>query len=152
MQIAAVRSYRGGVYASTTASISAHLQSALVTSVAARRQDVDVDDVVSQLPPEVVEALPADVLQQLEDGTISEIPADVADRLKDRLSADVLDRVPSDLLEDPTNQALVAVLGVALAFALAGFLWGVVKSAMKAAAFFAIIAVIAGIVLYTNVI
>lgn len=138
------------VYAFSTAAISAQIQSAVVTARAARLQDVGVEDVVSQLPEEVVEALPLDVLEQLENGTLDEIPADVADQVKDRVSAEVFDRVPSDLLEDPTNQALLAVLGIALAISLAGFLWGVMKSAMKAAGFFAIVAVIAGVVLYTN--
>lgn len=131
-----------------TAPISASLTAA-VTHLAFLQGATDVLD---QLPQEVRDQLPVDVLEGLQDGSLEEIPSDVVDDIKGRVSTEVFDRVPTDLLEDPTNRALIGVLGVVAALSLAGFLWGVMKSAMKAAFFFAIVAAVAVIIiLYSGI-
>lgn len=133
------------------ASVSARLQTEAALLVAARRQtDVDISEVVDRLPPEVVENLPADVLEGLSDGTLSEIPTDIMDNLEDRLPSDVLDRVPAEFLADPTNRLVIGVMAVIALVSVAGFLYGVMKSAMKAAFFFAVVAAVAAFMLYTN--
>lgn len=92
--------------------------------------------VVDSIPEEVLERLPEDIRQQLEDGVIDKIPQDVLDKLPEGLR----DSVPPGLIEAATSNPLFAVIGV---LALAGFVYGVVKSAVKAAAFFGILAALA---------
>lgn len=57
---------------------------------------------------------------------------------------DIQDRVPEGLVEAASdNPTLTAILVVAGIVGILGFFWGVAKSAFKAAAFFAVVAVIA---------
>ncbi|NND04580.1 MAG: hypothetical protein HKN91_17530 [Acidimicrobiia bacterium] len=91
---------------------------------------------VDSIPEEVLERLPEDIRQKLEDGIIDKIPEDIVDRLPEGLQ----DRVPPGLIEAASSNPLFAVIGV---LAVIGFGYGVVKSAMKAAGFFAVVAVIA---------
>ena len=92
-------------------------------------------DVVDELPPDVVEELDPTVLDQLEG--LDQIP----DSLKDQIPDSVLDRISPDLLDfasrNPTLTAILLIVGV---IAVAGFFWGVAKSAFKAAFFFGIVA------------
>lgn len=85
---------------------------------------VDIDE----LPPEVVDELSNDVLQQLEDGVLDKIPDDVFDSLPSA----VQDQIPEGLLEaassNPTFTKVLVVVGVLAAI---GFIFGVVKHAVK---------------------
>ena len=57
---------------------------------------------------------------------------------------DIQDRVPEGLVEAAgDNPTLTAILVIAGIIGILGFFWGVTKSAFKAAAFFAIVAVVA---------
>ncbi len=95
---------------------------------------------VEELPPEVVEELPEDVLQQLRDGVIDKIPEDVVERLPES----VRDRVPDGLVDfASTNTGFAVVLAIIGVLAVAGFVWGIAKSAFKAAIFFALAAAVA---------
>lgn len=88
---------------------------------------------VDKIPEEVLERLPADVRQQLEDGEIDKIPQDIVDRLPEGLQ----DSIPPGLIEAASANPMFAVIGV---LALAGFAYGVFKSAIKAAVFFGALA------------
>jgi hypothetical protein len=105
-------------------------------------QDVD------EIPDEVVEELPPSVVQQLRDGTIDEIPENVIDDLSDSARDALIEQVP-DFVPDSVlsavgdNPFLAVVLALAGLAAIGGFLWGVSKSAMKAAGFFALVAALA---------
>ena len=92
--------------------------------------------VSEKIPDEVLERLPEDIRQKLEDGVIDKIPQDVIDRLPENLQ----DRIPPGLIEAASSNPLFAVIG---ALALLGFAYGVIKSAMKAAVFFGLLAAIA---------
>ncbi len=85
---------------------------------------VDIDDI----PPEVVEELPDDILKKLQDGVLDQIPDDIVDSLPDA----VQDKIPEGLLEaassNPTFAKVLLVIGV---IAVIGFVFGVVKSAVK---------------------
>ncbi len=95
---------------------------------------------VEELPPEVVEELPDDVLQQLRDGVIDKIPEDVVTQLPES----VQDRIPDGLVDfASTNTGLAVVLAILGVLAVAGFVWGIAKSAFKAAAFFAVAGAVA---------
>lgn len=91
---------------------------------------------VDSIPDEVLERLPADIRQKLEEGTIDKIPADIVDRLPEGLQ----DRVPPGLIEAASANPLFAVIGV---LAVVGFGYGVIKSAVRAATFFGILAAVA---------
>ena len=57
---------------------------------------------------------------------------------------EIQDRVPEGLVEAAgDNPTLTAILVMAGILGVVGFLWGVAKSAFKAAAFFALVAVVA---------
>ena len=92
--------------------------------------------VVDSIPDDVLERLPDDVRQQLEDGVIDKIPEDIVDKLPEG----VQDSVPPGLIEAASSNPLFALIGV---LSLAGFAYGVAKSAIKAAVFFAGIAALA---------
>ncbi|NNC76227.1 MAG: hypothetical protein HKN93_12050 [Acidimicrobiia bacterium] len=102
------------------------------------------NETVEDIPEDLVDDIPEDVLQQLKDGVIDKIPDDVLDDLKTRFGESVTDRLPPDLVQfatdNPTLAAIFAVIGV---LAILGFIWGVVKSAVKVAVFFGILAAIA---------
>ncbi len=90
---------------------------------------------VDEMPPEVVDQLPTDVVQDLAEGVIEKIPEEVIDRLPES----VVDRIPDHLLEAVGADPLLAGILVGVgALAVVVFLWGVVKSAWKAA-FFAVV-------------
>lgn len=97
---------------------------------------VRLQSAVDSIPEEVLERLPDDIRQQLEDGVIDKIPQDIVDRLPEGLQ----DRVPPGLIEAASANPLFAVIGV---LAIIGFIYGVVKSAAKAAAFFGVLAALA---------
>lgn len=97
-------------------------------------------ELLDQIPDDIESQLPLDVIEGLRNGTLTEIPDDVVSGLPQNLQ----DRLPDSLIETAAaNSTLLIILGIVAAVAVAGFLWGVVKSAMKAAVFFAIIAAIA---------
>jgi hypothetical protein len=111
---------------------------------------------VDEIPEEAVEELPESVIQQLRDGTIDEIPADVIDGLsdsaKDALIEQVPDFVPDSVLSTVGDNLLLAVvLALAGLIAIGGFLWGVSKSAIKAAVFFGLVAAVAWFLFIQNV-
>ncbi|MFQ5554824.1 MAG: hypothetical protein ACE5GC_05570 [Acidimicrobiia bacterium] len=99
-----------------------------------------VQSLTEEIPPDVAEQLPDDVLQQLRDGVIDKIPEDVVDRLPDA----VQDRIPEGLLDlASSNNTFTIVLAIAGVLAVVGFVWGIAKSAIKAALFFALAAAVA---------
>lgn len=104
-------------------------------------QSVDIE----QLPAELRERFP-DVVEDLRNGVIEEVP----DAVLDQLPTSVVDRIPEGLLASQINMTFVILLGVIAAVAVLGFLWGVSKAAMKAAAFFLVVAAIAAIVLFVQ--
>jgi hypothetical protein len=83
---------------------------------------------IEDLPPEVIDSLPDDVVRRLSDGIIDHIPEDVVDSLP----ASVQDKIPDGLLEaassNPTFTKVLLAIGVV---AVIGFIYGVVKSAVK---------------------
>jgi len=97
-------------------------------------------ELLDQLPDDIEAQLPLDVIEDLRNGSLTELPDDVVAGLPQNLQ----DRIPESLIETAAaNSTLLIILGVVAAVSVAGFLWGVVKSAMKAAVFFAIIAAVA---------
>ena len=92
---------------------------------------------IEELPPDVVEELPDDVLSDLRDGLIDKIPEDVVDRLPEG----VRDQVPDSLVDFASaNTGFAAFLAIVGVLAVAGFVWGIAKSAIKAALFFGVVA------------
>ena len=95
---------------------------------------------IEELPPEVVDSLPDDVVRRLSDGILDHIPEDVFDTLP----ASVQDKIPDGMLEaassSPTFTKVLLVLGV---IAVIGFIFGVIKSAVKWMIYSAIIGVAA---------
>jgi len=103
---------------------------------------------VEDLPPEVVEELPSDVLRDLKDGVIEKIPEDVLDSLSDSARDTLVDQFPDFVPEGfveavASNPGLAVVLAIIGVLAVAGFVWGITKAAMKAVVFFALAAVVA---------
>jgi len=95
---------------------------------------------IDEIPPEVVDELPPDVVEQLEDGVLDKIPDDVVDSLPDAIQ----DKIPDGLLEAASsNPAFTKVLlGIGVLAAI-GFIFGVVKSAVKWMLYSAILGVAA---------
>ena len=94
-------------------------------------------DLIDDLPPEVVEELPPSIIDQIRDEGLETLPDEILDRLPDT----VVDRIPSEYLDVAgSNPALTAVLVIVGILAIAGFMYGVAKSAFKAALFFGIVA------------
>ena len=97
---------------------------------------VEIDD----LPPEVVDELPSAVVDQIKDGLLDKIPDDVVSELP----ASIQDKIPEGLLEAAsTNSAFTKVLLVIGVLAVIGFVFGVVKSAVKWMIYSAILGVAA---------
>lgn len=95
---------------------------------------------LEELDPTVLDRLPPDVREKIEQGLIDKLPEDVVDALP----ASMQDRVPPGLIEAASgNPTLTAVLIIAGIVGVIGFFYGVAKSAFKAAAFFAVVAVVA---------
>lgn len=104
-------------------------------------------DVLDQLPAEVLAELEArepGVVSDLRDGSITEIPEGVVDALPSQIA----DRIPADLIAGSSGTFLAILIVVGL-IAVAGFFYGMVKSAIKAAMFFGIVAVVAGFLIFT---
>lgn len=95
---------------------------------------------ISELPPEVVDQLPDDIVQQLKDGVLDKIPDDIVDSLPGAIQ----DKIPEGLLDaassNPTFTKVLLVIGV---LAVIGFIFGVVKSAIKWMIYSAILGVAA---------
>lgn len=83
---------------------------------------------IGDLPPEVVDQLPADVVDQIKDGLLDKLPDDVVSQLP----ASIQDKIPDGLLEaassNPTFQKVLLAIGV---LAVLGFVYGIIKSAVK---------------------
>lgn len=92
------------------------------------------------IPEDVLERLPADIVQKLKDGIIDRIPEDIVDALPDQ----VADRIPANLIDfassNPTLAVILAIIGV---LAVIGFVYGVMKSAMKVVVFSGVAAALA---------
>lgn len=95
---------------------------------------------IEELPPEVVDSLPDDVVQRLRDGVLDAIPDDIVDSLP----ASIQDKIPDGLLEAASsNPALTNVLLAIGVLAVIGFIFGVIKSAVKWMIYSAIVGVAA---------
>lgn len=110
-----------------------------VTALQISQTDLD------SLPAELLERYP-DVVAELREGVIDEVPDAVLDQLPDS----VISRIPESLLASDVNMTFVIILAVVAGLAVAGFLYGVTKAAIKAAVFFLLVAAIAAVVLYTQ--
>ena len=94
-------------------------------------------DLIDELPPDVVEELPTSIVDQIRDEGLDALPDEIIDRLPDS----VVDRIPSEYLDVASNNpALTAILLIVGIVAVAGFFYGVAKSAFKAALFFGLVA------------
>ena len=95
---------------------------------------------IEELPPEVVDSLPDDIVQQLKDGVLDKIPDDIVDSLPGAIQ----DKIPDGLLEaassNPVFTRVLLVIGV---LAVVGFIFGVIKSAVKWMLYSAIVGVAA---------
>ena len=95
---------------------------------------------IEELPPEVVDSLPDDVVQKLKDGVLDAIPDDIVDSLP----GSIQDKIPEGLLEaassNPTFTKVLLAIGV---LAVIGFVFGVIKSAVKWMIYSAIVGVAA---------
>ncbi len=95
---------------------------------------------IEDLPPEVVEELPTDVVDQIKDGLLDKIPEDVVSELPQSIQ----DKIPEGLLEAAaSNPAFTRVLLVIGILAVIGFIFGVIKSAVKWMLYSAIVGVAA---------
>ncbi len=95
---------------------------------------------IEDLPPEVVEELPTDVVDQIKDGLLDKLPEDVVSELPQSIQ----DRIPEGLLEAASsNPAFTRVLLIIGILAVIGFVFGVVKSAVKWMLYSAILGVAA---------
>lgn len=101
---------------------------------------------IEALPQELRDRFP-DEVEKLRTGATDKISEEVINALP----TDVVDRIPESLLASGVSTTFVVILAVIAAIALAGFVWGVIRAAMKAALFFLLLAIIAGLVLYWQV-
>ena len=94
-------------------------------------------DLIDDLPPDVLEDLPPSIIDQIRDEGLETLPDEILDRLPDT----VVDRIPTEFLDvASSNPALTAILVIVGLLAIVGFMYGVAKSAFKAALFFGVIA------------
>ena len=94
-------------------------------------------DLIDDIPPDVIDQIPDSVIDQLRDGVIDKIPDDIVDQLP----TSVTDRIPDGLLESASaNPVLAGILIVVGVLALIVFVFGIVKSAIKAAVFGGVLA------------
>ena len=94
-------------------------------------------DLIAEVPPDVVEDLPPSIIDQIREEGLEALPDEIVDRLPDS----VVDRIPSEFLDVATNNpALTAILLIVGIVAVGGFMYGVAKSAFKAALFFGVVA------------
>jgi len=141
-----------GVKLSPTSIVSL-LRRALLMLVAAgslvvfATPNASAQDLTDQIPAEVLAELEArepDIVAGLRDGSLEEIPQSVVDALPQGLKA----RVPTDLIAG-TSGTFIAILIIVGVLAIAGFLYGMMKAAIKAALFFGVVAAIAFFLLFT---
>lgn len=94
-------------------------------------------DLVDELPPDVVEDLPPSIIDQIREEGLETLPDSIVEQLPDS----VVDRIPPEYLsaagDNPVLTAILVIVGI---LAIAGFFYGVVKSAFKAAFFFGVVA------------
>jgi hypothetical protein len=104
-------------------------------------QDLPLAQVnIDEIPPEVVDQLPPDVVDQLRNGLLDKIPDDIVDQLPEAIQ----DNIPEGLLEAASsNPAFTKVLLAIGVLAAVGFVFGVVKSAVKWMLYSAILGVAA---------
>lgn len=94
-------------------------------------------DLIDELPEDVVERLTPEEIQRIRDEGLDELPNEIVERLPDS----VVDRISPDLIESASRNLPFTLTLIAIGLvALAGFVWGVSKSAFKAAAFFGLVA------------
>jgi hypothetical protein len=95
---------------------------------------------ISDLPPDVVDSLPDDIVEKLRTGVLDKIPDDVFNSLP----GSIQDKIPDGLLEaasaHPLFTKVLLVIGI---LAVLGFIFGVVKSAVKWMLYSAILGVAA---------
>ena len=104
----------------------------------AQDEEIEIDE-LEELDPELLDRLPPDIRERIEEGLLDKIPEDVVDTLPPSMQ----DRIPTGLIEAAgDNPTLTAILVVAGIIGVLGFFYGVAKSAFKAAAFFAVVAVV----------
>ncbi len=100
--------------------------------IEAQDTTIPPEDLIDQVPSDVLDRLPSDVVQRIQDGVLDQIPEDVVEQLPQT----VVDRLPEGLLASTGGDpALLAVLAIVGGLAVLIFVWGVVKSAFKAALF-----------------
>ena len=91
---------------------------------------------LEDVPPDVLDQIPDEVVEQLRDGVIDKIPENVVDQLP----TGVADRIPDGLLEGASANPVLTVILIGVGvLAVVIFLWGLVKSAFKAAFFAGVI-------------
>lgn len=96
-----------------------------------------LSDLIDELPDDVVEQLTPEEIQRIRDEGLHELPKEIVNRLPDS----VVDRISPELIESASRNLFFTLLLVMVGLvAVAGFLWGVSKSAFKAAVFFAVVA------------
>ncbi len=94
------------------------------------------EDLIDEIPPDVRDRIGDEVIDQLRDGVIDKIPDNVVDQLPEG----VADRIPDGLLESASaNPVLAAILIGVGVLAVVIFVFGIVKSAFKAAFFAGVI-------------
>ncbi len=109
----------------------------MTTVQLAQDTTIPPEDLIDQVPSDVLDRLPDDVVERIQDGVIDQIPEEVVDRLPES----VVNQIPDGLLESAAaNPGLLAVLVIVGLLAAAGFVYGIVKSAIKAALFFGVVA------------
>ncbi len=100
---------------------------------------------IDELPPDVVEELPADVVADLRDGLIDKIPENVVEDLP----AGVRDQVPDSLVEfASSNTGFAVFLAVLGLLCVVGFVWAIAKSAFKAVLLFGVVGVAAWLLFF----
>ena len=91
---------------------------------------------LEDVPTDVLDQIPDEVVEQLRDGVIDKIPETVVDQLPEG----VADRIPDGLLESASANPVLSVILIGIGvLAVAIFLYGIVKSAFKAAFFAAVV-------------
>jgi len=100
----------------------------------------DDGSVIDEIPDEVLDRLPPETVDRLRDGVIDQIPEELYDQLPPSVQARIPDSLVDFASSNPTLAAILAIIGI---ISIVGFFYGVAKSAMKAAVFFAVIGALA---------
>lgn len=94
---------------------------------------------IDELPPEVIDALPADIRQEILDGARDRIPEEVIQDLR----PDIADQIPDSLVgAASSNPGLTAVIVIIGLLAVAGAVWGAIKGFLKVAIVLGLIAAV----------